>query len=154
MKTLMQMFAEQDKGVIFFESCINLKHQKHTCIEAIPVPFELFDELPAYFQVCPPSCPPCSALTLTTGSDRQLGARMVSAQEAHRLHSRPTLSPLSRPQPPLLCRSVGLQRRKGVRARHRRRRRCAGSGCRWVRVERGDGGEGRWRISQVRSFLF
>ncbi|KAL8293038.1 hypothetical protein RQP46_000732 [Phenoliferia psychrophenolica] len=49
MKTLMQLFAEEDKGVVFFESCISLKHQKHTCIEAIPVPFDLFDEIPAYF---------------------------------------------------------------------------------------------------------
>lgn len=49
MKTLMQMFAEEDKGVVFFESCISLKHQKHTCIEAVPVPFDLFDEIPAYF---------------------------------------------------------------------------------------------------------
>lgn len=51
MKTLMQMFAEEDKGVVFFESCISLKHQKHTCIEAVPVPFDLFDEIPAYFAV-------------------------------------------------------------------------------------------------------
>ncbi|KAK4046461.1 Pre-mRNA-splicing factor cwf19 [Microbotryomycetes sp. JL201] len=51
MKTLMQMNAsEHDKGVIFFESCINLKHQRHTSIECIPVPFDLFDELPSYFK--------------------------------------------------------------------------------------------------------
>ncbi|KAM0790527.1 hypothetical protein ACM66B_003397 [Microbotryomycetes sp. NB124-2] len=51
MKTLMQMNAsEHDKGVVFFESCINLKHQKHTSIECLPVPFELFDELPSYFK--------------------------------------------------------------------------------------------------------
>ncbi|KAI5475283.1 cell cycle control protein, Cwf19 [Pseudohyphozyma bogoriensis] len=49
MKTLMQMFAEEDKGVFFFESCISLKNQRHTWIEAIPVSFDLFDELPAYF---------------------------------------------------------------------------------------------------------
>jgi hypothetical protein len=48
MKTLMQM----DNGVVFFETIISLKHQKHTCIEAVPVPFDVFDQLPAYFQVC------------------------------------------------------------------------------------------------------
>lgn len=45
----MQMFAEQDKGVIFFESVLSLKHQKHTFIECIPIPFDLFDEIPVYF---------------------------------------------------------------------------------------------------------
>ncbi|ORY55951.1 CwfJ C-terminus 1-domain-containing protein-like protein [Leucosporidium creatinivorum] len=49
MKTLMQLYAEEDKGVVFFESAINLKHQRHTCIEAVPIPFDLFDEIPAYF---------------------------------------------------------------------------------------------------------
>jgi hypothetical protein len=51
MKTLMQLYAEEDKGVVFFESAINLKHQRHTCIEAVPIPFDLFDEIPAYFSV-------------------------------------------------------------------------------------------------------
>lgn len=51
MKTLMQMFAEEDKGVVFFESVINIKSQRHTSIEAIPIPFDLFDEIPGYFQV-------------------------------------------------------------------------------------------------------
>lgn len=51
MKTLMQMNAEEGKGVVFFESCINLKQQRHTTIEAVPVPWELFDVLPGYFQV-------------------------------------------------------------------------------------------------------
>jgi hypothetical protein len=58
MKTLMQMFAQEDKGVVFFESVISLKHQKHTCFEAVPVPFELFDLLPGYFQVSPPALSP------------------------------------------------------------------------------------------------
>ncbi|KAM0753560.1 hypothetical protein T439DRAFT_341984 [Meredithblackwellia eburnea MCA 4105] len=49
MKTLMQMFAEEDKGVIFFESYINPKHQRHCCIEAIPIAFDLFDQIPGYF---------------------------------------------------------------------------------------------------------
>jgi hypothetical protein len=69
MKTLMRMFASQDRGVIFFESCITLRHQKHTTIEVLPLPFALFDEIPAYFQVCPvafyPGSPPDTQITLT-----------------------------------------------------------------------------------------
>jgi hypothetical protein len=34
MKTLMKMFAEQDKGVLFYETVLSFKHQKHTYIEA------------------------------------------------------------------------------------------------------------------------
>ncbi|GJJ15693.1 hypothetical protein Clacol_009971 [Clathrus columnatus] len=36
MKCLMRMFAEEDKGVIFYETVLNLKWQKHTCIECVP----------------------------------------------------------------------------------------------------------------------
>ncbi|GAA5902277.1 uncharacterized protein JCM6883_001353 [Sporobolomyces salmoneus] len=50
MKTLMQMFAQEDKGVVFFETITSHKFQKHSYIEAIPVPFDLFDQLPIYFQ--------------------------------------------------------------------------------------------------------
>lgn len=52
-KTLMQMFAEQDRGVVFIESVLRLKNHSHSYIECIPVPFSLFDELPAYFSVRP-----------------------------------------------------------------------------------------------------
>ncbi|KAG8930708.1 hypothetical protein FRC02_003763 [Tulasnella sp. 418] len=50
MKCLMQMFADQNKGVIFYETVLNLKWQKHTFIECVPVPFDLFADLPAYFK--------------------------------------------------------------------------------------------------------
>ncbi|SGY19417.1 BQ5605_C014g07643 [Microbotryum silenes-dioicae] len=50
MKTLMQYFAALDRGVVFFETIISLKHQKHCAIEALPVPFDLFDQLPVYFR--------------------------------------------------------------------------------------------------------
>ncbi|KAF8967089.1 CwfJ C-terminus 1-domain-containing protein-like protein [Flammula alnicola] len=50
MKCLMRMYAEEDKGIVFFETVISLKKQKHTCIECIPVPWELFDLLPGYFK--------------------------------------------------------------------------------------------------------
>ncbi|GJN94250.1 hypothetical protein Rhopal_007324-T1 [Rhodotorula paludigena] len=49
MKTLMQMFANDDKGVVFFETITSHKGQRHSYIEAIPVPFDLFDQLPIYF---------------------------------------------------------------------------------------------------------
>ncbi|GAA5942426.1 hypothetical protein JCM3775_006984 [Rhodotorula graminis] len=49
MKTLMQMHAAEDKGVVFFETIISHKRQQHSYIECIPVPFDLFDQLPIYF---------------------------------------------------------------------------------------------------------
>ena len=51
MKCLMQMHAKDNKGVIFFETIISFKQQRHTYIEAIPVPFAQFQDLPAYFRV-------------------------------------------------------------------------------------------------------
>ena len=52
MKTLMQYFADKGQGVVFFESAYNhFKGQRHTWIECVPVPFELFDVLPGYFAV-------------------------------------------------------------------------------------------------------
>jgi hypothetical protein len=46
----MQMFAKENKGVIFFETVISLKHQKHSFIEAIPLPANQFADAPAYFR--------------------------------------------------------------------------------------------------------
>lgn len=46
----MRMFAESDQGVVFFETVITLKHQSHTFIECVPVPWEQFDDLPGYFK--------------------------------------------------------------------------------------------------------
>ncbi|KAF8517376.1 CwfJ C-terminus 1-domain-containing protein-like protein [Hysterangium stoloniferum] len=50
MKCLMRMYVEQDKGVIFFETVINLKWQKHTYIECVPIPWNVYEDLPAYFK--------------------------------------------------------------------------------------------------------
>ncbi|KAL0576052.1 Pre-mRNA-splicing factor cwf19 [Marasmius crinis-equi] len=50
MKSLMRMYAEEDKGVVFYETVISLKWQKHTCIECVPVPWNEFDTLPGYFK--------------------------------------------------------------------------------------------------------
>ncbi|KIK80993.1 hypothetical protein PAXRUDRAFT_15491 [Paxillus rubicundulus Ve08.2h10] len=50
MKGLMKMFAEEDKGVVFYETVISLKWQKHTCIEAVPLPWVQYDDIPQYFK--------------------------------------------------------------------------------------------------------
>ncbi|KAL5520023.1 hypothetical protein ACEPAG_1683 [Sanghuangporus baumii] len=50
MKCLMRMFAEEDKGVIFYETVINLKWQAHTVIECVPLPWEQYEDAPAYFR--------------------------------------------------------------------------------------------------------
>lgn len=56
----MRMFAEDDKGVVFFETVLSLRKQKHTYIECVPVPWELYDLLPGYFKVCSLSSLACS----------------------------------------------------------------------------------------------
>ncbi|KAG1797728.1 CwfJ C-terminus 1-domain-containing protein-like protein [Suillus plorans] len=50
MKSVMRMFAEEDKGVIFYETVISLKPQKHTCIECVPLTWDKYDDIPAYFK--------------------------------------------------------------------------------------------------------
>ncbi len=51
MKCLMRMFAEDDKGVVFYETVISLKRQQHTVIECVPVPWDQFELIPGYFKV-------------------------------------------------------------------------------------------------------
>lgn len=51
MKTLTQMFAHQEKGIVFYETVINLRWQKHTVIECVPLPWNLYEDTPAYFKV-------------------------------------------------------------------------------------------------------
>lgn len=51
MKCLMRMFSEEDQGVVFFETVISLKKQRHTCIECVPMPWSQFDLIPGYFKV-------------------------------------------------------------------------------------------------------
>ncbi|KAH7890545.1 CwfJ C-terminus 1-domain-containing protein-like protein [Phlebopus sp. FC_14] len=50
MKSLIRMFAEEDKGVVFYETVISLKWQKHTCIECLPLPWAQYDDIPQYFK--------------------------------------------------------------------------------------------------------
>ena len=52
----MRMFAEEDKGVVFYETVLSIKAQKHTVIEAVPVPWEQFELIPGYFKVRVASC--------------------------------------------------------------------------------------------------
>ena len=51
MKCLMRMFAEEDKGVIFYETVLSLRKQRHTYIECVPLPWDQFDVIPGYFKV-------------------------------------------------------------------------------------------------------
>lgn len=51
MKCLMRMFAEQEKGVVFYETVINIRWQRHTFIECVPLPWDEFEAVPAYFKV-------------------------------------------------------------------------------------------------------
>ncbi|KAG5641548.1 hypothetical protein DXG03_004794 [Asterophora parasitica] len=50
MKCLIRMFAEEDKGVVFYETVISLKWQKHSVIECVPLPWEQFEIIPGYFK--------------------------------------------------------------------------------------------------------
>ncbi|PIL22586.1 hypothetical protein GSI_15275 [Ganoderma sinense ZZ0214-1] len=50
MKCLMRMFAEEDKGVVFYETVLSIKAQKHTVIECVPLPWEQFEQIPGYFK--------------------------------------------------------------------------------------------------------
>ncbi|KZP31432.1 hypothetical protein FIBSPDRAFT_1037429 [Athelia psychrophila] len=50
MKCLMRMFAAEDKGVVFYETVITLKYQKHTFIECVPLPWEQYEVIPQYFK--------------------------------------------------------------------------------------------------------
>lgn len=52
MKCLMQMFAKENKGVMFYETILSFKKQQHTVIECVPMPAEQFQDAPAYFKVC------------------------------------------------------------------------------------------------------
>jgi hypothetical protein len=50
-KCLMRMFHEEGKGVVFMELVKNMKHQRHTVIECIPIPYGTVEDAPMYFQV-------------------------------------------------------------------------------------------------------
>ncbi|KAJ3380316.1 hypothetical protein HDU92_006061 [Lobulomyces angularis] len=49
-KCLIRMFAAENKGVVFMEQVVNLKWEKHTFIECIPLPAEHFEVAPQFFK--------------------------------------------------------------------------------------------------------
>lgn len=72
--------------MIFYETVISFKWQKHTYIECVPVPMEIFDELPAYFRVSLQIyCPSLSHLysysshAIIIGINPRIRNRMVTA---------------------------------------------------------------------------
>ena len=44
------MEASQNKSMVLFETVLSLRQQKHTYIEAIPLPNDVFSQVPAYFK--------------------------------------------------------------------------------------------------------
>ncbi|CAG8455270.1 3120_t:CDS:2 [Funneliformis caledonium] len=50
MKCLIQMFADEGRGIIFMETVINMKWNNHTVIECVPMPWDLAQDAPAYFK--------------------------------------------------------------------------------------------------------
>lgn len=50
MKCLIRMAATRNQSMVFFETVLSLRQQKHTYIEAVPIPNDVFAELPAYFK--------------------------------------------------------------------------------------------------------
>jgi len=51
MKCLMKNANSRNEGMVFFETVINLKWQKHSVIEAVNLPMDLYLDIPAYFKV-------------------------------------------------------------------------------------------------------
>lgn len=49
MKCLIRMAAAQQRSMVFFETVLSLRQQKHTYLEAIPLPNDVFPQVPAYF---------------------------------------------------------------------------------------------------------
>lgn len=50
MKCLIQQAADKQQGVVFYETVTSLKHQRHTCIEAVPLPHDVISALPGNFR--------------------------------------------------------------------------------------------------------
>ncbi|EIW68951.1 hypothetical protein TREMEDRAFT_68880 [Tremella mesenterica DSM 1558] len=50
MKCLMRMHAKENKGVLFYETILSFRQQRHTFIEAVPLPYDQFQDAPAYFR--------------------------------------------------------------------------------------------------------
>ena len=46
----MQMAAKRNRGMIFFETITSFRHQKHTYIECLSLPWGMYQDAPAYFK--------------------------------------------------------------------------------------------------------
>jgi hypothetical protein len=79
------MFAEEDKGVIFYETVITLKWQKHTYIECVPLPWEQYEDIPQYFKVIAVYLLLERRSPGTLGIHPSIRSGMVTAQKAYRL---------------------------------------------------------------------
>jgi len=49
-KHLVKMFAAQKKGVVFIEIVHDVSHKRHTVINCIPLPLNLYNQAPIYFK--------------------------------------------------------------------------------------------------------
>ncbi|KAI8981042.1 CwfJ C-terminus 1-domain-containing protein-like protein [Pilobolus umbonatus] len=49
-KCLMKMFHAQGKGVVFMETVVQIRSQRHTAIEVIPIPYGVYEDAPMYFK--------------------------------------------------------------------------------------------------------
>lgn len=51
MKCLLRMAVSKNQSMVFFETVLSLRMQKHTFIEAVPIPNDVFPQVPGYFYV-------------------------------------------------------------------------------------------------------
>ena len=49
MKCLLRMAISRNQSMVFFETVMSVRDQKHTYIEAVPIPNDIFAQVPAYF---------------------------------------------------------------------------------------------------------
>ena len=49
MKCLLRMAISRNQSMVFFETVMSVRDQKHTYIEAVPIPNDVFAQVPAYF---------------------------------------------------------------------------------------------------------
>lgn len=54
-KCLVKMFGSKNQDVLFMETVQDLKRQRHTYIECIPIGYELGEKATMYFKVVPPN---------------------------------------------------------------------------------------------------
>jgi hypothetical protein len=50
MKCLIQMSHSEDRGILFLETVISFRHQRHSVIECIPLPWDISQDAPAFFR--------------------------------------------------------------------------------------------------------